>query len=95
MIDKTMLKSINPVRRDATMLPSFGWLLVAFETTNPGAWLFHCHIAWHISEGLSSQFLERRKDIPSAMDLHAVTDNCNNWHEYYPKDPFKQTDSGL
>jgi Multicopper oxidase len=95
MIDSSSLKADNPVRRDATMLPSFGWLLVAFETNNPGSWLFHCHIAWHASQGLSAQFLERLSDIPSSMNLNAVSDNCNNWRAYYPKDQFRQSDSGI
>lgn len=95
MIDKGQLRSNNPVRRDATMLPSFGWLLVAFESTNPGAWLFHCHIAWHVSEGLSAQFLEKRSEIRQAMDLNALNQNCRNWDAYQPTDPFQQSDSGL
>jgi len=95
MIDSSQLRADNPVRRDATMLPSFGWLLVAFETNNPGSWLFHCHIAWHVSQGLSAQFLEKAHDIPSVMDVNVVTDNCKAWREYYPKDPFQKVDSGL
>lgn len=95
MIDRSQLHANNPVRRDATMLPSLGWLLVAFEATNPGAWLFHCHIAWHISEGLSAQFLEQPSKIRGAMDLNALTNTCDSWREYAPHDPFQQTDSGL
>ncbi|KIH92351.1 hypothetical protein SPBR_02389 [Sporothrix brasiliensis 5110] len=95
MIDKNQLGAANPVRRDATMLPSFGWLLVAFESTNPGAWLFHCHIAWHASQGLSAQFVEKRSQIRQAMDLNALNQNCRNWDAYEPTDPFQQTDSGL
>ncbi|OAA65495.1 laccase [Niveomyces insectorum RCEF 264] len=95
MIDRSMLRTNNPVRRDATMLPSFGWLLVAFEATNPGAWVFHCHIAWHASEGLSAQFLEQPSKIRQAMDLNAVSGNCANWRTYEPTDPFQQTDSGI
>lgn len=26
------------------MLPAGGWLVIAFPTDNPGAWLMHCHI---------------------------------------------------
>jgi FtsP/CotA-like multicopper oxidase with cupredoxin domain len=43
--DIEALKFDNPPRRDATMLPGFGWLNVAFKNDNPGAWLFHCHVA--------------------------------------------------
>lgn len=35
-----MLNGNNPVRRDVTMLPAAGWLLLAFKTDNPGAWLY-------------------------------------------------------
>lgn len=43
--DTPKLNFTNPTRRDATMLPGKGWLIVAFRNDNPGAWLFHCHIA--------------------------------------------------
>ncbi|KAN0104967.1 multicopper oxidase [Hyaloscypha variabilis] len=95
----TDIKSLNlnnPTRRDVTMLPGFGWLVVAFHTDNPGAWLFHCHIAWHVAQGLSVQYLEQEQNIASSQNLAALQPNCNNWNAYYPSsDPFKQTDSGL
>lgn len=35
----------NPMQGDASVRPSFGWMVVAFQYDNPSAWLFHCHIA--------------------------------------------------
>lgn len=35
------------------MLPGGGFLAIAFKPDNPGAWLLHCHIAWHASSGMS------------------------------------------
>lgn len=35
------------------MLPTNGWLAIAFETNNPGAWLLHCHIVRSLSTPLS------------------------------------------
>ncbi|KUJ13129.1 ascomycete fungal laccase from thielavia arenaria [Mollisia scopiformis] len=93
--DVSSLQLNNPRRRDVTMLPSNGWVVLAFETDNPGAWLFHCHIAWHVSSGLSVQYLERVQDIPGAMNLAAIEPNCNAWNAYYPTDPDKQYDSGI
>ncbi|KAH8883756.1 laccase-1 [Thozetella sp. PMI_491] len=97
--DSGSLRSSNPPRRDVTMLPPKGWLIVAFKTDNPGAWLMHCHIAWHVSGGLSVDFLERPNDLRSgisAADAAAFEANCNAWRSYYPQlDPFKQDDSGL
>ncbi|KAH8679113.1 ascomycete fungal laccase from thielavia arenaria [Tricladium varicosporioides] len=93
--DTPSLQTTNPARRDVTMLPGFGWVVVAFKTDNPGAWLFHCHIAWHVSQGLSVQFLERLSSIPTSMNLNTITPNCQAWNAYYPTDLFQQADSGL
>lgn len=38
------LNLINPPRRDTANMPAGGYLVMAFETDNPGAWLMHCHI---------------------------------------------------
>lgn len=34
----------NPPRRDVAQLQGGGWLVIAYPTDNPGAWLMHCHI---------------------------------------------------
>lgn len=44
--DTVTLNKSNPPRRDTAMLPAAGYLVLAFETDNPGAWLMHCHIGW-------------------------------------------------
>ncbi|KAL1902233.1 hypothetical protein Sste5346_001209 [Sporothrix stenoceras] len=94
--DAVTLRGNNPTRRDTTMLPAWGWLVVAFQTNNPGAWLFHCHVAWHVSQGLSVQFLEQLSAIPTKVDLSSINSQCNTWGAYYPaNDPFHQDDSGV
>ncbi|CAP61995.1 uncharacterized protein PODANS_5_1200 [Podospora anserina S mat+] len=96
--DMALLKSSNPVRRDVAMLPANGWLLIAFKSDNPGAWLFHCHIAWHVSGGLSVQYLERPNDLRngfSQADKNQHNNNCNAWRAYWPTNPFPKIDSGL
>lgn len=118
-VDTPKLNFTNPARRDATMLPGLGWLIVAFRNDNPGAWLFHCHIAvshnlftpsfpcrfanittkqqWHASMGLSVQFLEKKDEIKSAMNLDFITDNCKAWQSYIDTNPLWQpkNDSGI
>ncbi|KAL8348099.1 hypothetical protein RB601_002690 [Gaeumannomyces tritici] len=92
--DAGRLRGSNPVRRDSTVLPAWGWLALAFKTDNPGAWIMHCHIAFHASQGLSVDFLELADQIPGAMDLGAMGQNCDAWRSYAPKAPAK-LDSGL
>lgn len=97
--DLAKLKRSNPTRRDVAMLPAKGWLLIAFKTDNPGAWLMHCHIAWHVSGGLSVDFLEGVSTLRSGLstaDKAAFADNCNKWTTYFPgQDPFPKIDSGI
>ncbi|KAI0893813.1 multicopper oxidase-domain-containing protein [Annulohypoxylon nitens] len=99
------LKFDNPPRRDVALLPAGGYLVVAFKADNPGAWVFHCHIAWHASSGLSIQILERQKDLVEMMTeerLKEPTRVCDNWNKWVsdpnnhwnPNGPF-QDDSGI
>ncbi|KAL1837545.1 hypothetical protein VTJ49DRAFT_3668 [Mycothermus thermophilus] len=97
VIDLPRLRSSNPVRRDVTMLPAKGWLLLAFRTDNPGAWLFHCHIAWHVSGGFSVDFLERPDELRQSLqaDKSDFERVCEEWREYWPTNPYPKIDSGL
>jgi len=95
-VDTARLTFENPLRRDTTVLPGFGWLVIAFQAgTNPGAWGFHCHIPWHMSQGLSVKFLERADLIPEVMDLPSIKETCDVWRAYTPINPYKKFDSGL
>lgn len=93
------LNGNNPTRRDVVMLPSLGWLVIAFQTDNPGAWLMHCHIAWHVSGGFALTFLENVEDFRDGLseaDKTQFEDVCAVWNDYFPDNaPYPQSDSGL
>ncbi|KAL9065002.1 MAG: hypothetical protein Q9157_007632, partial [Trypethelium eluteriae] len=89
--DPATLNWNTPIRRDTAILPQGGWLALAFYTNNPGAWLFHCHIAWHISEGLGLDFVEASGSIPAPSSAYSTT--CSNWNKYYPTSYYKKDDS--
>ncbi|KAF2255604.1 multicopper oxidase [Trematosphaeria pertusa] len=92
------LNFANPTRRDTATLPGGGYLLLAFPADNPGLWVMHCHIAWHASQGLSVQFLERKTEIKGAIGSTAAFDQgCNEWDDYWfpGNHPYNQTDSGI
>jgi len=38
----------DPPFRDTAELPPSGWLVIRYVTDNPGAWLLHCHLQWHL-----------------------------------------------
>jgi FtsP/CotA-like multicopper oxidase with cupredoxin domain len=84
----------TPPRRDTATLPGGGWMAIAFPSNNPGSWLLHCHIAWHVSEGLGMQFVESPEKIvmPPASEFEQT---CTNWNAYYKNAFWKKVDSGL
>ncbi|KAH0309446.1 putative multicopper oxidase, type 1, partial [Aureobasidium melanogenum] len=88
------LNFANPPRRDTSILPGLGWLLIAFPANNPGVWLMHCHIAWHISEGLGVQFIESKSTI-QMPDQTTFNSQCEAWRSYSANMAYPQIDSGL
>ncbi|QLI68968.1 Dihydrogeodin oxidase [Metarhizium brunneum] len=93
----------NPPRRDVANCPIDGYLWIAFRIDNPGAWLMHCHIAWHASDGLSIQFLEQPGKIKGLMEKAGVmpefSQRCEEWTEWYENNNMvheaEQDDSGI
>ncbi|KAJ6007908.1 ferro-O2-oxidoreductase [Penicillium herquei] len=47
-----------PARRDTLVLPPGGYFVIRFVADNPGVWFFHCHIDWHLAQGLAMTFVE-------------------------------------
>ncbi|KAK1574417.1 multicopper oxidase [Colletotrichum navitas] len=93
--DSVALNTANPARRDTAMLPSSGYIVMAWETDNPGAWLMHCHIGWHTSEGFSMQFVERYSEIAAITDNSTLTDTCSAWTTFQEEHDIEQEDSGV
>ncbi|EPS45448.1 hypothetical protein H072_659 [Dactylellina haptotyla CBS 200.50] len=48
----------KPMRRDTVLINPGGNMVLRFRADNPGVWLFHCHIEWHIQSGLVATFIE-------------------------------------
>lgn len=89
------LNTDNPPRRDTAMLPASGYLVMAWESDNPGAWLMHCHIGWHTSEGFGLQFVERASEIPILVDNSTLVEICDDWDAFQEENLIEQEDSGI
>lgn len=76
----------NPARRDVVDVEIGGYIWIAFQVNNPGAWLLHCHINFHSSAGMALQFLEQPSKLNDLMEeagaLDEMRDRCNAWEEY-------------
>ncbi|OJJ97695.1 multicopper oxidase [Aspergillus aculeatus ATCC 16872] len=92
----TSWETVNPPRRDTAILPARGHLVIAFQLDNPGAWLVHCHIAWHAGQGLALQFVENQGDIAlQAAERSGFDETCDKWDYWWATAPYPQDDSGI
>lgn len=47
-----------PMIRDTVVLEPNGHVVLRFQANNPGVWFFHCHVNWHVEQGLAAVFIE-------------------------------------
>ncbi|KAK3825394.1 MAG: Cupredoxin [Benniella sp.] len=67
----------NPSRRDTVLVPSEQNVAIRFHANNPGVWLFHCHIEWHLQAGLATTFIEAPEVMPSVLKIdQSHIDHC-------------------
>jgi iron transport multicopper oxidase len=51
------------------VLPPQGYFVVRFVADTPGVWLFHCHIDWHMSQGLALTLIEAPEQIQERISV--------------------------
>ncbi|KAL5524740.1 FET3_1 [Sanghuangporus sanghuang] len=56
----------NPVRRDTVQVESGASVTLRFVANNPGAWMFHCHIEWHLQAGLAITLITAPEQMTAA-----------------------------
>lgn len=55
---RPMLKTKGQTtRRDTAAILDNSWLVFRFVASNPGVWLFHCHIKFHLENGMGLVFV--------------------------------------
>ena len=91
----------NTQRRDtqivqAGSLTNPAYIVLQYDTDNPGTWPFHCHIAWHVSGGLYINTIEqttslRKKKFPPD---DVIKQTCKPWHAYSRHNVVDEIDSG-
>ncbi|KAL1800988.1 hypothetical protein ACET3X_001330 [Alternaria dauci] len=64
----------TPMRRDTVLVRPNGHIVLRFRSDNPGVWLFHCHIEWHVASGLTATMIE----APLAIQDQLSSPSSNN-----------------
>ncbi|RFU36304.1 hypothetical protein B7463_g105, partial [Scytalidium lignicola] len=101
----TLTRPENPQRRDTQLIdagnPANGepggesYIVLDFKADNPGVWPFHCHVAWHVSDGLYINIMERPDEITQRSIPSIMAHTCRKWWEYSGHHVVDQIDSGL
>ncbi|PTB41600.1 uncharacterized protein TrAFT101_009790 [Trichoderma asperellum] len=93
---KTIVRPSNPQRRDVFLIRAGGHAVMQFDAAeNPGVWPFHCHIAWHSSAGLLTQFLTNPDEVKNLAIPNVVAETCRQWGRWTNTNIPDQIDSGL
>ncbi|WYZ39515.1 hypothetical protein EsH8_III_001429 [Colletotrichum jinshuiense] len=93
--DGTITNPENPQRRDVQQVRAGGHMVFQFDASeNPGTWPFHCHIAWHASAGLFSQFLVQPDKVKQLRIPDKVAKTCREWQEFTQRNVPEVIDSG-
>lgn len=93
--DGTVVRPLNPQRRDVQILPIGGYLVMQITADNPGVWPLHCHIAWHVSAGFYVTVMERPDDIANLDIPSVMAQTCRDWASFTNTTIVDQIDSGL
>lgn len=52
-----------PMRRDTIMANIYGHIVLRYKANNPGVWIFHCHVEWHVEAGLTVTMIEAPEEL--------------------------------
>lgn len=58
-----------PSRRDTTVVPANGHLVLRYKAQNPGVWFFHCHIDLHLIGGQAATIIESPDILQSQQSI--------------------------
>jgi len=59
-----MSNNSNPILRDTFTLSGYGWTRIRLLANNPGVWMIHCHVSWHVIMGMATLLSYPSNSIP-------------------------------
>lgn len=67
--DSTDMAPAVPMRRDTLTVEPMSNFVIRFRADNPGIWIFHCHIEWHMDSGLVATMVEAPAVLQQEMTV--------------------------
>lgn len=66
------LENKYPMIRDTVFVEGNSFVVLRFKADNPGVWFFHCHIEFHLDQGLAAVFIEA-PDAIQAIEKNGIS----------------------
>lgn len=66
----------TPPRRDTISVNANSYAVLRIQVTNPGVFLFHCHIEWHVEMGLTATLIQAPELLRNVTFPADHIDNC-------------------
>ncbi|CCK73450.1 ferroxidase FET3 NDAI_0G04650 [Naumovozyma dairenensis CBS 421] len=66
-----------PMMRDTIYLNPQSSFVIRFKADNPGVWFFHCHIEWHLIQGLAIVLIEDPENIQAVESQNFTANELN------------------
>ncbi len=66
----------KPNKRDTVSVNGGSYAVLRFKADNPGVWLFHCHIEWHVEMGLTATVIEGPETLKGLTFPEDHINNC-------------------
>jgi len=76
-VPSSLVNLDDPPYRDTVELPASGWAVVRYVSDNPGAWLLHCHLQWHLLSGMALVLVEGEDRFPAQLESTNMTGSAN------------------
>ncbi|RVE44181.1 hypothetical protein evm_011175 [Chilo suppressalis] len=77
----------NAPIKDTVTVPDGGYTVIRFKADNPGYWLFHCHIEFHVEVGMALVF-----KVGDHKDMVPVPRNFPTCGSYMPDNLLESTE---
>ncbi|KKA30055.1 hypothetical protein TD95_003583, partial [Thielaviopsis punctulata] len=59
--------SAAPLYRDTIQVEGNSYVVLRYLAARPGAWIFHCHMEWHVHMGATSTFITAPLDVQKSL----------------------------
>jgi len=74
--DSSNTYAAAPPTRDTIVVQANSHAVLRFVANNPGVYLFHCHIEWHVEMGLTATFIEAPQKMTGMTFPSDHIENC-------------------